>query len=131
MNGEERKCLMWEAPGKTVSWLLIVFWRSPAGCVVGCERDRAIDVRVPTCLTCAFRLRPSVCALKLSRVREGAITGAAGGAGATGTIRPGIGAMSFPPVGSIIECSRGNGRKRWRVEDWFGGTQNPMVYPCM
>ncbi len=41
----------------------------------GREQAQGIGGRLPTCLTCALRLRPSDCALKVSRVGAGATTG--------------------------------------------------------
>lgn len=69
-----------EAGGKPhgeLDWGRRPFAQEPAG-LCGWTRGssrRKIGGRLPTCFTCALRLRPSDCALKLSRVSAGATTG--------------------------------------------------------
>jgi hypothetical protein len=67
-----------------------------------CEREAI--VRVPTCLICAFKPRPSDWELKLSRVREGVMTGTTGAIGATGTAGAAIAALaSMPSTRSMMQ----------------------------
>lgn len=84
-------------------------------------------------MTWAFKLRPRACALKLSRVKEGGITGATGAAGAIGATGATSAGMSpFPSAGSMMQLSsqeRGTGKEENKTDGSQKKRQDPMGSP--